>query len=43
MEFFHHQEESQASELVADLAYIPETVRRRRYLISHLLKQRISE
>jgi len=44
MEFFHHQEEErQASELVADLGHVPETVRRRRYLISHLLKQRISE
>jgi poly-gamma-glutamate synthase PgsB/CapB len=44
MEFFHHQEEdSQASELVADLDHVPETVQRRRYLISHLLKQRIVE
>lgn len=44
MEFFHHQEEDcEAGDLVADLGHVPETVRRRRYLISHLLKQRIAE
>ncbi len=40
MEFFHHQEESHASELIADLDHVPEIVRRRRYLISHLLQRR---
>ncbi|MFN2245202.1 MAG: poly-gamma-glutamate synthase PgsB [Anaerolineae bacterium] len=44
MDFFHHQEEvCEASELVADLGHVPETVQRRRYMISHLLKQRTSE
>jgi poly-gamma-glutamate synthase PgsB/CapB len=43
MEFFHHQEEDLgADDLVADLGHVPETVQRRRYLISHLLKQRIA-
>ncbi len=42
MEFFSHQQEVriERSELVADLDHVPESVRRRRYLISHLLKQR---
>jgi poly-gamma-glutamate synthase PgsB/CapB len=40
MEFFHHQEESQAGVLLADLEHVPEIVRRRRYLISHLLQRR---
>jgi hypothetical protein len=42
MEFFHHQreEKAQSGVLVADLDHVPETVRRRRYLISHLLRQR---
>jgi hypothetical protein len=44
MEFFHHQEEEvRAGELVVDLGHVPETVQRRRYLISHLLEQRIAE
>jgi poly-gamma-glutamate synthase PgsB/CapB len=44
MEFFHYQkEDSQSGVLMADLGHVPETVRRRRYMISHLLKQRIGE
>ena len=43
MEYFHHQEESQAGELVADLGHVPEIVKRRRYLISHLLQRRNTE
>jgi len=42
MGFFHHlQDEAvETGELIADLEHVPEIVRRRRYLISHLLKQR---
>jgi poly-gamma-glutamate synthase PgsB/CapB len=42
MEFFEHQKEEriERSKLVDDLDHVPESVRRRRYLISHLLKQR---
>ena len=43
MEYFHHQEESQAGDLVADLGHVPEIVKRRRYLISHLLQKRNTE
>jgi poly-gamma-glutamate synthase PgsB/CapB len=43
MEYFHHQEESQAGDLVADLGHVPEIVKRRRYLISHLLQRRNTE
>ncbi len=42
MKFFHHlqDEEVETGELIADLGHVPEIVRRQRYLISHLLKQR---
>ena len=42
MEFFHHSDNDrlEGDLLVADFGHIPERVRRRRYLISHLLKQR---
>ncbi len=42
MEFFHHLkvEQRASSQLTADLLHVPETVRRRRYLISHLLTQK---
>lgn len=42
MEYFHHLKEAKApgGQLVADLAHVPESMQRRRYLISHLLKQR---
>jgi poly-gamma-glutamate synthase PgsB/CapB len=42
MEFFHHlkAEQIQSNELIADLGHVPEIVQRRRYLLSHLLKQR---
>ncbi len=42
MEFFHHLKEEKlaVSGLVADFEHVPESVRRRRYLISHLLQRR---
>ncbi|MDP9316176.1 MAG: poly-gamma-glutamate synthase PgsB [Chloroflexota bacterium] len=42
MEFFHHLKEEQraTTALVADFEHVPESVRRRRYLISHLLRSR---
>jgi len=42
MEFFHRLkgEEVEMSGLTADLSNVPESVRRRRYLISHLLSQK---
>jgi poly-gamma-glutamate synthase PgsB/CapB len=42
MEFFHYLkgEQLETNELVADLGHVPESVQRRRYLVSHLLKQR---
>jgi len=42
MEFFHHLrgEKLETSELSADLRHVPESIRRQRYLISHLLSQK---
>jgi len=42
MEFFHHlkAEQQATSTLTADLPHVPSMVQRRRYLISHLLRQR---
>lgn len=42
MEYFHHLQEDPVhpSELTSDLGHIPPSVVRRRYLISHLLRQR---
>ena len=42
MEFFHHlkAEQRATSTLTADLPHVPSMVQRRRYLISHLLRQR---
>ncbi len=42
MEFFHHLKEEKlaSTTLVADFGHVPESVRRRRYLISHLLRSR---
>ncbi len=41
MEFFHHLQGETVvmNELIADLGYVPEAVQRRRFVISHLLRQ----